>query len=257
MSNEQIESRQQLVDQVGKYLWIHTIDLGDGIQTPGLWSKEHQIPFRTVFDDIDFRGKKVLDIGCLDGLWSFEAEKRGAAEVYATDLISQATPEREACFWTAHKLLGSKARYFPRLSVYDVRELNVMDFDIVLFLGLFYHLKNPLLAFTRARQVLREGGLIVVEGQVIDNPGVYAEFYYNRHFAEDRTNWWVPTIPCLREWVECSFFEIEKGYEQSYGEWHGLKNTGRYIVRAKAVCRKDPNLLVPEEDLKPFDLNDY
>jgi tRNA (mo5U34)-methyltransferase len=257
MHIEGIESRQDLLKEIGNQLWIHTIDVGDGVQTPGRWPRESQTPLRQVFSEIDFKGKRVLDVGCLDGLWSFEAERMGAAEVYATDLVSQAAPGRDACFRIAHKLLGSQVKYFPRLSVFDLRQLNVADFDVVLFLGLYYHLKDPLLAFSRARQVLRERGIIVVEGQVIDSPEVSARFYYRRHFAGDRTNWWIPTIPCLREWIECSFFEIEKEYRQAYGEWHGVKDTGRYVVRARAVCRKDPNLSVPDEELNAFDLNGY
>jgi tRNA (mo5U34)-methyltransferase len=257
MSIEDIDSREQLRREIGNHRWIHTIDVGNGLETPGVWPRENQAPMMKVFDQLDFRGKKVLDIGCLDGLWSFEAERRGAAEVYATDLISQATPGRGVCFRMAHKLRGSRAKYFPDLSVFNVRQLNVTDFDIVLFLGLYYHLKNPLLAFARVRQVLKEGGIMVVEGQVIDSPDVSAHFYYRRHFADDPTNWWIPTIPCLCDWIECSFFEIEKEYRQTYAEWRGVKNTGRYIVRASAVCRQDPNLIVPDEDLGDFDLNDY
>ena len=62
----------------------------------------------------------------------------------------------------------------------------------------------------------------------------------------------MPTIPCLREWIECSFFEIEKEYDK----W-GQPINPRYVTTARAVRRKDPYYRYPEEDLKDFDLNDY
>jgi len=114
-------------------LWMHTIDLGGGVLTPGAWTPEDQAGTLGALEQIGFRGKKVLDVGCLDGLWSFEAERRGAAEVYATDLVSQVTPNREPYFRLAHELLGSRARYVPDLSVFDVARLGVRDFDVVLY----------------------------------------------------------------------------------------------------------------------------
>ena len=151
-------------------LWMHTIDLGGGVVTPGAWTPEDQAGTLGALEQIDFRGKKVLDVGCLDGLWSFEAERRGAAEVYATDLVSQVTPNREPYFRLAHELLGSRARYVPDLSVFDVARLGVRDFDVVLYLGVYYHLRDPLLSFARLRQVMRTGAVLLVEGQVIDAP---------------------------------------------------------------------------------------
>lgn len=61
-------SRQELLSRVGQYDWIHSIDLGEGIVTPGKWGPPNPL-LVDVFDRLDFRGKKVLDIGCWDGLW--------------------------------------------------------------------------------------------------------------------------------------------------------------------------------------------
>src|SRR4029079_4346065 len=148
----------ELLEEVRRHSWYHAIDLGDGVVTPGSWSNAHW-HLRRALDDIDFENKKVLDIGCLDGLWSFEAENRGASEVYATDLVSRVTPRRDVCFRMAQEILGSRAHYVPDLSVYDVERLGVRDFDVVLFPGVYYHLKDPLLAFARLRKVMKDGGL--------------------------------------------------------------------------------------------------
>lgn len=252
------DERKRARDRVGELpFWFHTIDLGEGVSTPGMWSKETQIPLRTAFDDIDFEGKKVLDVGCLDGLWTFEAERRGAAEIHSIDVIPETAPGREAYFQLAAAALGSKAHYHPYLSVFDAANLGVDDFDIVLYLGVHYHLRDPLLALARLRQVMKDGALLVDEGQVIDSDKVYAEFFYRRWFSNDGSNWWVPTIPCLREWIESSFFEVEQEYRLIYMPWGGLDDTGRYIVRARAVRRADPQLTVPEPELRKFDLNGY
>jgi len=238
-------------------LWIHTIDLGGGVVTPGAWTPEDQAGTLGALEQIDFRSKKVLDVGCLDGLWSFEAERRGAAEVYATDLVSQVTPNREPYFRLAHELLGSRARYVPDLSAFDVARLGVRDFDVVLYLGVYYHLRDPLLSFARLRQVMRTGAVLLVEGQVIDAPEAYARFFYREHYLGDRSNWWIPTIPCLREWVESSFFEIEEEYRQTYFDMPLVEQTGRVVLRARAVERTDPNIAFPERELERFDLNRY
>ena len=270
-------TREEVLDEISKHFWIHSIELGDGIVTPGAWPADNVChkAIMTALDDVDFKGKRVLDIGCLDGLFSFESERRGAAEVYATDLVSQVTPPRDTCFQVASRILGSKVKYFPHLSVFDITQLGLDCFDIVLFLGVFYHLKDPLLAFARLRQVMKEGAIIVVEGQAIlpERPpaascgcsvpsvgqGSWAKFYYRDPLGGDRSNWWVPTISCLRDWVECSFFEIEKEYPSPYHNAATDPQTTqvRHIIKARAVRREDPNIGFPDDELKDFDMNVY
>jgi tRNA (mo5U34)-methyltransferase len=255
-------ARQELLEKMQTLKWVHCIDVGEGVTTPGSWPKEGHAPYLQVFDDLDFKGKKVLDIGCLDGLWSFEAEARGASEVYATDLVTQTHPPRDDCFRTAHALRDSNAVYVPDISVYDIERLGIRDFEIVLFMGVYYHLKDPLRALSRLRRVMKEGGIIVVEGQVTDAPGVQAEFFYRRFFGNDASNWWIPSIQCLREWVECTFFEIVKDYAQplvkaNFGRSSGVRKTGRHMLTGRAMVRADRYLGLPDEELGEYDLNVY
>ena len=86
-----INSHGDLLERVQALTWVHSIDLGNGIVTPGMWGPPSPTIMRAL-DTIDFHGKKVLDIGCWDGLWSFEAEKRGATTIVATDLNTQRWP---------------------------------------------------------------------------------------------------------------------------------------------------------------------
>jgi tRNA (mo5U34)-methyltransferase len=198
-------SREELLELARSYKWWHSIDLG-GYVTPGTVGRWPLI--EKAFDQVDFQGKKVLDIGCWDGLWSFEAEKRGANAVYSLDYVSLRAWSEQPTYQLAHKLLGSKARYYPNLSVYDVGRLGVTDFDVVVYTGIYYHLLEPLRAFTALRGVLKEGGLMIVEGPAIESERAFATFSARTWFAEDPTNWWVPSMPCLREWLECTFFDV-------------------------------------------------
>jgi len=252
---------EHLSERVGAADWHHTIDLGNGVVTPGNTRVERLID--QALDDINFRGKKVLDIGCWDGLWSFNAERRGAAEVYATDDVSQ-RPGGTETFELAHTALKSKAKYFPRVSVYDVCEkLDESTFDIVLFLGVHYHLKYPLLAFSRLRQVIRQGGLLVVSGQAVpDYHRSYADFYYRKSYRNDKSNWWIPTIACLREWCECSDFEIvrelpssrptlKSRYKMLLRRFVPQAVRGGHLIVARAVARKEMEDEFPDPELVP------
>jgi tRNA (mo5U34)-methyltransferase len=206
---------EELRQQVEKLTWVHSIDLGNGMVTPGLWGPPNPLISRA-FAEIDFNGRKVLDIGCWDGLWAFEAEKRGASEVVATDCVSQRWNASQPTFQLAHRALDSKVTYYPDLSVYDISDkFQTKDFDIIIFCGLYYHLKNPLLALTRLRQVMRSESVIVIEGEAIyDERQSYAKFLYHTALYEDPSTWWIPTIACLREWVECSYFDIIRDYRK-------------------------------------------
>lgn len=196
-------SRDELLALAKTYHWWHAIDLG-GFVTTGRRSRL----IDRAFDQIDFKGKKVLDVGCWDGLWSFEAEKRGAREVYSVDYVSLRSWSEQPTYQLAHRVLGSRARYYPNLSVYDIKKLGIRDFDVVIYCGIYYHLLEPLRAFAALREVMVEGGLIMVEGPVLDaSERVFADFYCTKWLYEDPTNWWVPTIPCLREWLDCTFFD--------------------------------------------------
>jgi tRNA (mo5U34)-methyltransferase len=273
-------SREDLRRKVSQYKWAHSIDLGEGVVTQGMWGRPNP-SLMQAFDRIDFRGKKVLDIGCWDGLWSFEAEKRGASAVYATDDISQRSFSEQPTFALAREVLQSKVKYFPNISVYDIRTLGVDDFDVVLFLGVYYHLKNPLSALTILRQVIATGGALIVEGPVIDNSkDAFATFFYHDLFADDVSNWWVPTLRCLREWIECSYFEItseqlrapirpprrlQRMFEALRNRLPSLKvapvqpsadSVRRCVITARAVRRKDKVYELPDIDLGRFDVQD-
>ncbi len=241
------ESRESLLKKIPEMTWAHSIDVGGGVVTPGHWGAPNPL-IVSALNEVDFKGKKVLDIGCWDGLWSFMAEERGASEIYATDDRSQRPFTHSPTFDLAAKLRGSKARYFGDVSIHNVSKLGVKDFDVVINCGIYYHLKDPLLSFARLRQVMKDGATLIVSGMVTDSPEVSARFYYHEHFAGDASNWWVPTIPCLRQWVECSFFEILTQHQT---------HPTNCALTARAVKRRDPHYVFRDTELAEFDLNVY
>lgn len=265
-------SKDELIEEVNKLSWLHTIDLGNGVVTPGKWTPSPLIT--QAFDKVNFKGKKVLDVGACDGLWSFEAEKRGASKVYSIDYIQFIDFAYKTTYQLAHEALGSNAHYYPDVSVYDVERLNINDFDVIIFCGVYYHLKNPLLALAKLRKVLKTGGRIIIEGPIInDSEQVFARFYYHKLYSDHISNWWVPSRACLPEWVECSFFDIVEKFEKpdpAYmnGLAFKLKTivkrtlgrdttfTKRLVILAEGVRRKDALYPFPDEDLAEFHIHD-
>src|SRR5437660_836643 len=127
-----------------KLRWVQKITLPDGTTTEGEWQDKFDEWGMT---EIDFKGKRVLDIGCLDGQYSFHAEKAGAAEVVSIDIIEavknkrsypQAAYTNEA-YLAAYRAFKSKAKYVFPYSIYDLTPQAFGMFDIVLFLGVLYH----------------------------------------------------------------------------------------------------------------------
>jgi len=264
-------SAEEIRCGVASMPWVHSIDLGHGIVTPGVWGPPRAV-IRRAFDSIDFRGKKVLDVGCWDGGWSFEAERRGAAEVLSTDYLCQRHSTDVPTFEFAHRVLNSRVQYRGDVSVYEVDQLGIRDFDVVLFCGLYYHLRHPLLALAKLRQVMKHGAVIVVEGDALYGPRrAYANFYYRQLHMRDRSNWCVPTIPCLLEWIESSFFDGLVVFPQRASDLGTFSErmrwrlgracrwpmVSRVAVTARATRRADPKYIYPDDDFKAFDLNEY
>ena len=169
------------------------MELPDGRVIAGFQSIEHlrmriaQFPIPA-----DLRGKRVLDIGAWDGWFSFEMERRGA-EVMAVD----ATPHER--FRIEHELLGSKVEY----RIDDVCRLSpdkIGRFDIVLFLGVLYHLKHPMLAIERVCELSTE--MVCVQSFVTDDgsdPSArpMMEFYETTELCGQFDNWVGPNVACL------------------------------------------------------------
>jgi tRNA (mo5U34)-methyltransferase len=202
-----LDEIRERIDQFAH--WYHRIELIPGVVTPGIMDSALAL---TILDQLglpdSLNGLRALDIGCKDGAFSFALEQRGA-KVMAIDYA-----EREVNgFALASEILGSQVE-FRCVNVYDVDPERLGTFDVVLFLGVLYHLRNPLLAFDRIRSVCKPGTLLFVETQIATAPALHQlqepvwQFYLRDALLGDATNKWAPNMPGLRAMVEESQFEV-------------------------------------------------
>lgn len=200
--------------------WHHRIEVAPGVTTPGL--QETPALLAQISMPEDLTGMRVLDIGARDGFFTFEAEKRGAAEVVALDN----EPPDHTGFAIAAELLGSKATYVTE-NVYALDQERFGRFDLVLFLGVIYHLRHPLLALDRIHDVTADDGLMLIETHMIDEGLVDAEgnwrkladfspeltglpiaqYYPGDMLGSDPTSQWAPNRVALEGWLRGAGFE--------------------------------------------------
>jgi tRNA (mo5U34)-methyltransferase len=216
------------VEDVG--FWWHSIDVGNGVTTPGAKSAGELAHELEAIRLPDLTGRTVLDIGGWDGFFAFEAERRGAARVTVLDhymwsldipaqqdywrrCMAQGVAPRayhETEYWhpdalpgragfdTARELRGSGVE--PVVGDFATMDLAPLGrFDVVLFLGVLYHLTDPLGALRRLASLTRERAIIETEAVVI--PGFEHEalwrFFPGAELNGDVSNWWAPNIAAL------------------------------------------------------------
>ena len=189
-----------LQSRVAEFPWHHSIDLGDGVVTPGgkslaICNAEACL----IFDRIDLSGRTVLDIGAWNGAFSFEAKRRGAARVLATDSYCWSHPHvrgRET-FEIARAALGAEV---------DAREIDVADlsteavgeFDIVLYLGVFYHRYDAIEALAKVARLAKHALIVETHLELRDVDAPAMAFYPGSELANDPTNWWGPNEHCMK-----------------------------------------------------------
>ena len=161
-------NRTELTDLLQHFKWYQRIRLTDDIYTPGPMDSEEKLRLMQLPEDL--RGKSVLDIGCNEGFFAFEAERRGAAYVLAIDSDAKARKK----FHVVKHLLKSNVE-FRFLDVTDLDERTIGRFDVTLFFSVFHHLKYPFLALDKVASVTGEMAIMefLVAGMkraVVDEP---------------------------------------------------------------------------------------
>ncbi len=203
--------KEELQTAVGKIRWFHTIDLGQGILTPGCDDSPYKLTVLGMPEDLS--GRSVLDIGAWDGFFSFEAERRGARRVVAADSFcwGGAGWGTKAGFELARAVLQSKVEDYE-IDVLDLSPDNVGTFDVVLFLGVLYHMRHPLLSLERVAKVTAPGGMAIVETHVdllhLERPAL--AFYPGSELSGDHTNWFGPNAAAVEAMLkDVGFTKIE------------------------------------------------
>ena len=208
--------------------WWHSFELPDGTSIEGvcplvdLQDRIAQFPIPG-----DLRGKRVLDIGTWDGWFAFEMERRGA-EVMAIDCWDN------PLFREMHARLGSRVDY-RQIDMYKLTPERVGRFDIVLFMGVLYHLKHPLLALERICALTTDmaavDSFILQEEHRVDQIAgsrAVMEFYETNEMGSQTDNWVGPNLPCLMALCRTAGFarvELQKVIRHSaciacYRRWH-------------------------------------
>lgn len=179
------------------FIWHQRFQLAPGFHAPG--PNDIEGLFAAAGLPADLSGKTVLDIGTANGGACFEAERRGAARVVGVDIY----PPDWFGFDSIRAFLDSSAE-FIQASIYELPSRLEERFDIVLFWGVLYHLRHPLLALDSVRQLAKE--LASIETAVADHEvGALAStplvrYYRADELAGDGSNWFAPTIAALEAW---------------------------------------------------------
>lgn len=188
--------RDELARRVSEIpFWHHTLDLGQGVITPGWYAPREKLPKLHL---PDLTGKTVLDIGAVEGFYSFWAERQGAARVLVTDPFCWGESELDLFpgFCLAREVYASHVQDL-HIDVLDLSPDRIGVFDVVLFLGILYHMRHPLLALERVFSVT--GGPLVLETHVdlVHHRRPAMAFYPGSELGNDPSNWCGPNLSCV------------------------------------------------------------
>ena len=229
LSQKEMEAEVEKI----KY-WHHCIDLGKGIHTKK--GKEKKRTLRGQKNILrafpkSFEGKTVLDIGAWDGFYSFEAERRGASRVLATDSFIWENQELYGLTETDWQNFGAGKRGFELArrilkSQVEDKNIDVMElspekigtWDVVLFLNVLYHMQHPLLALEKVASVTKEQLILITYVDPLlsffDKP--LMKFYPNKELSNDPTNWFGPNPSMVKAMLETVGFKKNKLLRRSW-----------------------------------------
>lgn len=195
-----------------KTRWFHTMDLGSGIVTKGIYDPRPRLPLLGL--PADLTGKTVLDIGAWDGFYSYECERRGAT-VLATDSFcwhGEGWGTKDG-FDLAHEAYGSKIKD-KEIDVLELTPEAVGQSDVVLLLGVLYHMRHPMLCLEKVAAVTKD--LLILETEVdmlcVRRPAM--AFYEKSELNSDDTNWCGPNPACVLAMLHAVGFEKAAVYSK-------------------------------------------
>lgn len=225
---------EELRRRVAEIKWFHTIELGRGVVTPGQDASSAKLAVLGIPEDL--RGRSVLDLCAWNGFFSFAAERRGAARVLAVDHFCWNGPGwgTKDGFDLAREALGSKVEDLE-VDVLDVTPENAGRFDVVLFLGVLYHMRHPLLVLEKVAAVTND--LLVLETHVdatcIDRPMM--AFYPSGELNGDTTNWCGPNEACVIGMLKAVGFREVRVHWRNYDPASVKRDSPEGIYGHRAV----------------------
>jgi tRNA (mo5U34)-methyltransferase len=241
-----------LQSRVAALPWHHSIDLGGGVVTAGnksaaLCNDEAAL----IFDRVDLSGRSVLDIGAWNGFFSFEAKRRGASSVLATDSYCWSHPHirgRET-FEIARSALGLEIDS-REIDAADLSAETVGEFDVVLFLGVFYHRYDAIETLAKVARLAKK--VLIVETHLelrnVDVPAMV--FFPGRELANDPTNWWGPNEHCIKALLLGHGFEEVEVTAHPAGSNRAIFHAWRATDMRIATVTKDNRLKPIAETLR-------
>ena len=221
------ESLENAIASLGP--WFHNLRIGGHQTAPKHFLGDYPAVFFQHFAHVlpaDLSGWSVLDIGCNAGFYTFEMKRRGAAHVVGID--AEPLYLRQARFAAEQLGMGVEVE-FRENSVYDVSRLGER-FDLVLFMGVLYHLRYPLLALDLLRE-FAVGKLLLFQSMErgcagnngdesvkpdyafedrtpFDASGFPRMHFIEHRYAGDPSNWWIPNHPAAEAMLRSAGFEI-------------------------------------------------
>jgi len=259
-------SLQKRIDEIQ---WYHEFDFGGGLKAQSFTSDvaSHRKLWQFIeqqLEAVDFHDKTVLEIGAWDGYWSFFAERKGAREVLASDDLTQNWSDGRG-LPLAKELLKSSICIDQNLSVYRLASLS-RRFDVVMCLGVYYHLLDPFYAFAQIRHCCHPGTLVLLEGDVA-RAGIRAdEVRYS--FGDTRLSTFTPSAPALQNLLMLAYLRVHsqvwlwpgrsrivKGLAQNFRRHKTISTT--FVNRAFTVCTPFEGVNAMHTYEPPFELGEY
>ncbi len=197
-SNRHTDSIRALLPQLPH--WHHRYEILPGVVTPG--SYDPGFMWKLLALPTDLTGMRVLDLGSSDGYFIKKLIEAGA-DVLAVDIIHKS----RSGLGILERAIGREIP-FLEASIYDLPQRDLGKFDIVLFLGLIYHLPD----MCRGLDIVRElcSGTAHIESHVdtVNSTLSVAAYHRDKSLNNDYTNFWSPTVPCLRDMLTDAGFQV-------------------------------------------------
>ena len=247
-TQQEIEALRARIAEVDA--WYHCIDLGDGVETPGHFRMSDYLAFYQLPERLD--GLRVLDVGASTGFFSYEFERRGAAEVVAVELpgwadhdwtpryarehSEKAATERDKIdrdvmldgFKIVGEALGSTRVRREFSTIYDLTPEKLGEFDIVFSGAMLMHVRDPVLGLHALRACCKRSGRLVMSLSMLESDGDEALARFAGEW--DQCNWWQLSPAALRKMLACCDFDR-------------IENEGTYTLKDVTGQFQDPTFV--------------